>query len=312
MADIDDFDIDRSIAQAWADFQGRLSEIISLIDSSGDLTISSGSVDDVSRPSAHVGSPLLRFSCEKGDLVRCVAAGNASLASDFQLTAGQQEAMEQLGWQRSDHTAQPGNYWAERRQDESDQLSELAVAALRDVYGVQHPIFLAPDQLAEVLHPSPTPIEETPTLNGGRPTLGQPGRRQLNNLVDAELSKMFGHPPIRDAEGDVAIRVGSTMVFLRTATDGQEIMLFAAVVHDVSGRSRAAEVLNDLNVEARWVKFKLVRDRVFVTYSLLAQPFVPAHLHQAVRIVSDVADGIDDELANKLNGRTTFSERDPE
>ena len=312
MADIDDFDIDRSIAQAWADFQGRLSEIISLIDSSGDLTISSGSVDDVSRPSAHVGSPLLRFSCANGDLVRCVAAGNASLASDFQLTASQQEAMEQIGWQPSDRSAEPGDYWAERRQDESDQLSELAVAALRDVYGVQHPIFLAPDQLAEVLHPSPTPIEETPTLNGGRPTPGQPDRRQLNTLVDAELSTMFGHTPMRDAEGDVAIRVGSTMLFLRTAADGQEIMLFAAVVHDVSGRSRAAEVLNDLNVEARWVKFKLVRDRVFVTYSLLAQPFVPAHLHQAVRIVSDVADGIDDELANKLNGRTTFTERDPD
>ena len=87
-------------------------------------------------------------------------------------------------------------------------------------------------------------------------------------------------------------------------------MIFAAVVHDVAGRSRAAEVLNDLNVEARWVKFQLIRDRVFVTISVLSRPFVPAHLHQAVRILSDVADGIDDELAAKLNGRTTFSDHD--
>jgi hypothetical protein len=84
------------------------------------------------------------------------------------------------------------------------------------------------------------------------------------------------------------------------------VIVFAAVVHDVSGRSRAAEVLNDLNVEARWVKFQLIRDRVFVTLSVLAKPFVPAHLHQAVRLVSDVADGIDEELASRLNGRTTF------
>ena len=121
---------------------------------------------------------------------------------------------------------------------------------------------------------------------------------------------MYGHPPIRDAEGDVAIRVGSTMLFLRTTDDGQEVVIFAAVVHDVAGRSRAAEVLNDLNVEARWVKFQLIRDRVFVTLSVLARPFVPAHLHQAVRILSDVADGIDDELATKLHGRTTFSDLD--
>ena len=119
---------------------------------------------------------------------------------------------------------------------------------------------------------------------------------------------MFGHRPIRDAEGDIAIRVGSTMLFLRVSADGWEIVVFATVVHDVSGRSRATEVLNDLNVDARWVKFQLIRDRVFVTLSVPARPFVPAHLHQAVRIMSQVADGIDEELATKLNGRTTFGD----
>jgi hypothetical protein len=44
--------------------------------------------------------------------------------------------------------------------------------------------------------------------------------------------------------------------------------------------------------------------------SVLARPFVPAHLHQAVQILADTADGIDDELAVKLGGRTTFDNRD--
>jgi hypothetical protein len=55
------------------------------------------------------------------------------------------------------------------------------------------------------------------------------------------------------------------------------------------------------------VKFQLVRDRVFVITSVPAKPFVPAHLHQAVQVMSEVADGVDDELAAKLGGRTTFS-----
>jgi hypothetical protein len=185
------------------------------------------------------------------------------------------------------------------------------VAALRDVYGIQHPVFLAPDQLAEVLQPAPPPID------GGSKVADHvedmvatvPGSQEhLNDLVDEELSEMFGHRPIRDSEGDIAIRVGSTMLFLRTAPDGREIIVFAAVVHDVEGRSRATEVLNDLNVDARWVKFQLIRDRVFVTLSVPARPFVPAHLRQAVRIMSDVADGIDNDLANKLKGRTTFND----
>lgn len=305
MAEIDDFDIDRSTAQAWADFQVRLSEIISVIDDSADLTISAATASDDPGPFVAFHSPVR-------DRVRCEAASNAALGEDFQLTAEQLSQMERLGWQPPTSTGdQPcANFWVEQAQEESDRLSELAVAALRDVYGVQHPVFLAPDQLAEVLQPAPTPIEPGvrfgTELTGAVPT----SRLQLDGLVDAELTEMYGHPPIRDDVGDVAIRVGSTMLFLRTSDDAQEVMVFSAVVHDVSGRSRAAEVLNDLNVEARWVKFQLVRDRVFVGYSVQAQPFVAAHLHQAVRIVSQVADGIDDVLADKLHGRTTFPDRD--
>jgi hypothetical protein len=327
VADIDDFDIDRSIAQAWAEFQARLSEIVSMIDDSADLTIGTGAAsEDV--------APYLRLSSPRPQLVRGEAASNSVLGPDFQLDAGQLATMERLGWQPpdTDNTPPEANFWFELSQDESDRISELAVAALRDVYGVKHPVFLAPDQLAEVLQPTPTPIESPPAVfdPGGKPpeppaagvavpapvehgeatpTLPR-SREHLNELVDAELARMFGHAPIRDAEGDVAIRIGSTMLFLRTSPDGAEVVIFAAVVHDVAGRSRAAEVLNDLNVEARWVKFQLVRDRVFVTVSVLARPFVPAHLRQAVQILAETADGIDDELAAKLNGRTTFSDHD--
>jgi hypothetical protein len=319
MADIDDFDLDRSTAQAWAEFQSRLSEVISMIDDSADLTIGTESESDGP-------PPFVRLSSPRRDMIRCEAASNAALGDDFQLSTELLTEMERLGWQPptagGEHSSaaevvtQPtANFWIELPQVESDRISELTVSALRDVYGVQHPIFLAPDQLAEVLQPTPPPIEggaSIRVLEVERDLISTMPRDQqhLNDLVDVELAEMYGHQPIRDAEGDVAIRVGSTMLFLRTSQDGQEVVIFAAVVHDVAGRSRAAEVLNDLNVEARWVKFQLIRDRVFVTISVLSRPFVPAHLHQAVRILSEVADGIDNELAAKLDGRTTFSEHD--
>jgi hypothetical protein len=319
MADIDDFDLDRSTTQAWAEFQSRLSEVISMIDDTADLTIGTESEGDGP-------PPFVRFSSPRRDVIRCEAASNAVLGDDFQLSFEQLTRMERLGWQpptaggevssTAEVTQPTANFWIELPQVESDRLSELTVSALRDVYGVQHPIFLAPDQLAEVLQPTPPPIERGPSLGvveverADLMTTMPRDQQHLNDLVDAELAEMYGHRPIRDAEGDVTIRVGSTMLFLRTSQDGQEVVIFAAVVHDVAGRSRAAEVLNDLNVEARWVKFQLIRDRVFVTISVLSRPFVPAHLHQAVRILSEVADGIDDALAAKLDGRTTFSEHD--
>jgi hypothetical protein len=307
VADIDDFDIDKSIAAAWAEFQARLGEVVSMIDESGDLTI--GTSDDEDE------APFLRLSSPRPHLVRGEAASNAVLGEDYQLSPDQLTTMEQLGWQppSANGDRPSAHFWFERDQDDAERIAELAVGALRDVYGVQHPIFLAPDQLAEVLQPTPAPVE---TSTGTLVPLTGPGlaatmprdRPHLVSLVDAELARMFGYPPIHDTEGDVAIRVGSTMLFLRTAPDAQEVVVFAAVVHDVAGRSRATEVLNDLNVEARWVKFQLVRDRVFVTVSVLARPFVPAHLHHAVTILAETADGIDDDLAVKLGGRTTFDD----
>jgi hypothetical protein len=290
-----------------------------MIDDSADLTIGTESESDGP-------PPFVRLSSPRRDVIRCEAASNAVLGDDFQLSSELLAEMERLGWQpptaggetsSAAEVIEPtANFWIELPQVESARISELTVSALRDVYGVQHPIFLAPDQLAEVLQPTPLPIERGASIRvleverADLMTTMPRDQQHLNELVDAELAEMYGHQPIRDAEGDVAIRVGSTMLFLRTSQDGQEVVVFAAVVHDVAGRSRAAEVLNDLNVEARWVKFQLIRDRVFVTISVLSRPFVPAHLHQAVRILSEVADGIDDELAAKLDGRTTFSEHD--
>ena len=309
MVDIDDFDIDRSIAAAWTEFQGRLGEIVSMIDESADLTIGTGPAED--------GAPFVRLSSPRPHVVRGEAAGNAVLGEDFQLRPDQLATLDALGWQppgMDDDGGGDANFWFEHDQDDADRASALVVGALRDAYGVQHPIFLAPDQLAELLQPTPAPVE-SPTGTLVPPELAlvpQLPRNQqhLDELVDAELGRMFGYPPLHDSEGDVAIRVGSTMLFLRTAPDAQEVVVFAAVVHDVAGRSRAAEVLNDLNVAARWVKFQLVRDRVFVTVSVLARPFVAAHLQQAVQILAETADGIDDELAVKLGGRTTFDNRD--
>jgi hypothetical protein len=318
MADIDDFDLDRSTAQAWAEFQDRLSEVITMIDDTADLTI--GTASEGKGP-----PPFVRLSSPRPGVIRCEAASNAVLGDDFQLSAELLDGMERLGWQpptigEQDSPTGPirptPNFWIEFPQLESDRISELAVVALRDVYGVQHPVFLAPDQLAEALQPMQVPIENDAAIKAVQTSQVDLGatmprdQEHLNDLVDAELAEIYGYPPIRDADGDVAIRVGSTMLFLRTSTDGQEVVLFAPVVHDIAGRSRATEVLNDLNVEARWVKFQLIKDRVFVTISVLAQPFAPAHLRQAVRILSDVADGIDNDLAAKLNGRTTFSDRD--
>lgn len=303
-----DFDLDRSITEAWQQFSERLAEVISVI-SDGELTI--GTLSSRADAAPFVG---YRVATERPDEVVAVASSNAVLGEGFQLDAAQLEAMEALGWQppsTEDDHASP-HFTLVMPQEESSALADVGVRTLRDVFGVQHPVFLAPDHLAEVLQGAvPTeqsePVRRSEFDQSDLVALLPDNREHLDALVTEELRQMFGHEPLRDSEGDIAIRVGSTMVFVRSTPDAEEVLLFSALVHDVEGRSRAVEVLNDLNVEARHGRFSLHRDRVFVQVSILAHPFVPAHLHQALRMISRVADGVDDELAAKLHGRTTFS-----
>jgi len=302
-----EFDIERSTAQAWAAFAGRLADVLSVMEGDAALTIGALATEHDGRP------PYVAFHAAPGGRLRAEAAGNDQLGSFFRLTPAQQDALGALGWSAPD-AAHPA-FWAEGTQEEAAALADRAVAALRDVYGVPHPAFLAPDQLAEILTPAPArelPHEPAPEFAAAELSCTLPAsREQLLGLVGAHLAGLLGHLPVQDADGDFGVRVGSTMVFVRATTDAAEVLVFAPLVHDVEGRSRAMEVLSDLNTDARFVRFLLLRDRVFVSMSVLARPFVPAHLTQALRIVSVTSDSIDDDLAVKLRGRTTFPTEGP-
>lgn len=303
MAEPMDFDLDRSVADAWAGFTERLAEVVSMMDPGSTLTL--GSLAGDSRGP----SPFVRFSCRADRQLLTVASGNADLGEDFQLDAAALGRLAELGWEPpSVDGANPGpHHWFLAAQEESEEVADKAATALRDVFGVRHPAFLAPDQLAEVL--APPPPRELPRaeyLQEDLQALVPTSASHLESLVRAELGQALGYEPLTDADGDFAIRVGSAMVFVRCTPDAHEVIVFSPLVHELEGRSRAMEILSDLNAQARYVRFLLIRDRVFASMSVLAYPFVPAHLHQALRTVTVVADEMDEELALRLRGRTSF------
>lgn len=307
---VTDFDIDRSTDQAWATFQGKLADVLSVMEEDAALTIGAVAGEASGQP------PYVRFRGADDGRIVAEASSNPQLGEYFQLTPSQLARMEELGWEppSADGPEASDGFRADGTQHAADALADKAVRALREVFGVPHPAFLAPDQLAEVLTPPATPElpapSPTPFTAAELSAVMPRSREHLHTLVAEELTHLLGHPPFQDADGDFGMRVGSTMVFVRASTDAAEVIVFSALVHDIDGRSRAMEVLSDLNTEARFVRFLLVRDRVFVSLSIYAKPFVAAHLNQALQAVTVTADGMDDDLAAKLRGRTTFSDRD--
>ena len=285
MADIEDFDLDRTTQLAWDEFTERLAEVLSVMDATSDLCISV-----VANRTEAAEPPVIRFSSPEPDTIVATLLG-----VDLPVLA-------EMGWQE----VRANEYRVVHDQEDTASLARLVTRTMTEALGAIHPVFLEPDQLADILKPSPPATSRVGRVPGPFGIIMPTSREELDAVVDAELTEAFGHPPMRDTQGDVAIRIGSTMLFLRSTPDFQELVLFAVLVHEVAGRSRACEVLNDLNTESRYCRFALHVDRVFVQVSVPARPFVPAHLRQALVAISQMADGIDDELASRLSGRTTF------
>ncbi len=285
MADIDDFDLDETMEMAWEDFSVRLAEVLSVMDDTSDLCISVAA-----NTVPGTTPPVIRFSFEAPSTVAATLWG------------ADRDVLERLGWHRDND----GAHRVRWDQENTGELALLVARTMRDGLGAIHPVFLEPDQLTDILRPGVPVGRGLGVLPGPFGIVMPTSRDELDAIVGAELEQAFGHPPMRDSQGDVAIRIGSTMLFLRSTPDFEELVLFAVLVHDVEGRSRACEVLNDLNRESRYCRFSLHLDRVFVQVSVPARPFVPVHLKKALASISQMADGIDDELATRLRGRTTF------
>lgn len=285
VADIEDFDLDETMQMAWDDFSVRLAEVLSVMDASSDLCISVAA-----NTAPGTIPPVIRFSFQEPSTVVATLSGADS------------DVLARLGWRYDDD----GTRCLRRDQEDTRNLALVVSQTMREGLGAIHPVFLEPDQLTDILKPGAPLVGGLLAIRGSYGAVMPASRDELDAIVGAELEQAFGHPPMRDSQGDVAIRIGSTMLFLRSTPDFEELVLFAVLVHDVEGRSRACEVLNDLNRESRYCRFSLHLDRVFVQVSVPARPFVPIHLRNALSSISQVADGIDDELAQRLRGRTTF------
>ncbi|MGC3956135.1 MAG: hypothetical protein QM804_18145 [Propionicimonas sp.] len=296
-----DFDLDRSVSEAWAGFTERLAEVVSVMDPDATLTL--GSLGSADRGQ----SPFVVFTCLPDRRLLVQASGNQVLGEGYQLGLADLQRLDDLGWQPpSVDGPHPGpHHWVELAEEENEQAAARAVTVLRDVFGVRHPAFLAADQLAEVLAP-PTPREAEQFHHEDLQAVVPGSLAELEAMVRAELGQVLGYEPLTDSDGDFAIRVGSAMVFVRCTPDAREVLVFSPLVHELEGRGRAMEVLSDLNTQARYLRFLLIRDRVFASMSVLAHPFVPAHLHQALQTMTMVADELDGELAQRLRGRTSF------
>lgn len=312
MDDLESFDLDRSVARAWDTFRERLADHIAQMADDDYLILNAQEDEDDSGEAGepHL-TPYVQLCAFGAGAVRCEASSNDFLSGIYRLSDAGERALTDARWNAPDPDGGHGspNYYIDLPLDYADQAAAMAIVALRDVWGVAHPTFLnarAWNDDGEIefdVGRKDVGSEEASEL----PLAINPeDRDELVALVDRVLAGRFGRPPVKDDDGDIPVRSGSALVFVRVAQSAPVIEIFAPLVKSITNRTRAAEVLIDLNKRNRLVKFFLNDDHVIGVVALPALPFVPRHLIDMLSMFSKLADDIDGQLAKELGGSLPF------
>lgn len=298
------FDLDGATAQAWSRFQARLADHLAEMGDDDVLVVDVLVADE----NVEGATPYAQFAgFAEGTMLRGEVSSNAYLVAEHRLDAGGEAALVGIGFQEPTVAAgeQEGrgsaNFFADVPVGEADRLAVMTVQALRDVFGVAHPAFLAAAGLEEDPEVPPPPSE--PALELDEPASVMPDSAEhLRELVDRALTPLFGASPEHDDDGDIPVPWGSSLVYVRVDDDAPVVELFSCVADGVTDLQRAAFEVNVLNRDARFVKFTLVADRVMARIHLPAWPFVPEHLRSMLTGMSAKLDDIDEDLVARVGG----------
>lgn len=315
-------DLDLALEKAWLAFGSRLRATLGGLRDSQVVMLELPSPHDEDALDGAV--PYLQFTGYGGGVVRAEVSSNAFLDEHHRLDAHQEQRLTELGWSPPSYgpddepDAGSPNFFADSTTEDVDRLVPMSVNTIHDVFGVPHPSFLTATGFAAgdgVAVPDvglgvPRPVVVGQVQADEALAVMPSGPDHLRALVDHALTPVFGHAPVRDADGDIPVRSGSAMVFVRVLPDGPVIELFSPLLLDVEGSALVLERITRLNRRMRFVSFFWDGGTVYARTQLFCQPFVSEHLRHALMVISEVADRLDDEMRPELGGRAFFGEQD--
>jgi len=290
----------------WDELEARLASALERLRPETFLVIS------LAGRTAGGSAPYVQFLNFGPPGFRVEASSNRYLAPAFALAADAEEQLGRLGWQwpldegeddRNFHREWPNPApWAE--------ITSLAVRTLRDVFGVASPALL------RSLHrPAPAFEGRLPRLDLGIRAERTPRARDdddgqgpspalvlLNRRLEEALKSFLGLPDlIRDADGDIPVRVGSVLMYVRAVAGTPPLVqLFAPVLDEVDLTLPLLEAINEINRRILFGRLFWGHRGVIVAMELTGVGLTPEQVAFACVQLGTLADHLDDELSARF------------
>jgi hypothetical protein len=199
---------------------------------------------------------------------------------------------------------------------DGSRLAAIIVRTLRDVYGTPHPAFLVytvgPDELRETFPALGAARAQQP---GGDPALEHIDLSALTlpDQVSTVIGAMMNTPPESlpvDRDGDIGIRSGSAMVFVRVRDNPPLVDVFSPVLTEVSPSEELHVKLAELTHRMPIGRLYCISDTVWASVPVFGRDFQATHLMLAVQVMTGLADELDDRLHGEFGGKRFFPDAD--
>ncbi len=236
----------------------------------------------------------------RGDQVRAEVASNTFLTEAMHLSEVDEQRLVALGWQQPVGETRP-NWWYDAELAEIDVVVSMSLGTLRAVLGVVHPRFLA----SEHLWP-PTPRGRTipPKPKQRQFQIGSPtDRDDLLEMVTRVLAHPSAPASFIDDDGDFAISIGATPIWVRVREDRAALTVFSFLATEIPEQAPARREVDILNRAHEGTQFYYAGDSLIASREIVALPFVARHLLATLKTMAGLVDSLAPDAVLRLDAR---------
>ncbi|WIM96502.1 hypothetical protein ACTOB_008705 [Actinoplanes oblitus] len=321
-------DLRAKVTEAWREFAGALAGMLTSLQPGAqvDLTLD----PTASGTGTAVYSVSIRVL--PAGVIEALAVGNAALPAEFRMDRAAVADMVALGWSPPGVLPGSGDFFGLRsEQAKATSLATAVSRTLRDVYGAPHPAFLV-----YLVHDEEDELIEAGPLATARQEAGLESGLGLDDLDDDQaLAEALGSSadelvPLEervrtviatmskttidqlqvDADGDIGIRAGSAMVFVRVRDNPPLVDVFSPILTEVEPTEQLYVKLSELTNRMPIGRLYCAQDTVWASIPVFGRNFQPTHLMLAVQVMTGLADELDDRLHGEFGGKRFFGEGD--
>lgn len=312
-------DLREKVTQAWRDFAGSLAASLPTLPPGAHLDLT---LDPTASGTGDASYSITVSVTEDGRL-RALAVSNASLPEEYRMNRAAIADMVELGWLPPG--VEPGSgaqFGLTVPVSDATRLAAVVTRTMRDIYGAPHPAFLV-----YFAHRGDEPLSVGP-LGTARPTEGRAAnavvlddvalagpqgaetlREQVRTVIAAMQNTDPEHLP-SDPDGDIGIRAGSAMVFVKVRDNPPLVDVFSPLLTNVVPSEQLYGRLSELTNRMPIGRLYCVNDTVWASVPVIGRDFQPSHLMLAVQVMVGLADELDDRLHGEFGGRRFFGEDD--